>query len=62
MPGSDYFGAGLATAITNNQVPQSRLDDMVTRILTSLYAVGAMDNFDPTGTVYQNYLCTINLI
>jgi len=49
MPGADYFGSGLATAIQNKQVPQSRLDDMATRILTALYAVGAMDNTKPTG-------------
>ncbi|UQC76707.1 beta-glucosidase [Colletotrichum lupini] len=31
MPGSVYWGANLTTAIQNGSVPESRLDDMVTR-------------------------------
>jgi len=54
MPAADFFGSGLATAISNGQVPQSRLDDMVTRILTGLYTVGAMDNPTPTGNLGAN--------
>eukprot|EP01111_Echinosteliopsis_oligospora_P008732 TRINITY_DN2471_c0_g1_i2.p1 TRINITY_DN2471_c0_g1~~TRINITY_DN2471_c0_g1_i2.p1 ORF type:complete len:693 (+),score=205.69 TRINITY_DN2471_c0_g1_i2:474-2552(+) len=49
MPDNSYFGQALADAITNGQVPQSRLDDMVTRILTAAYAVGIMDTEQPTG-------------
>jgi beta-glucosidase len=39
-PGSIYWGQNLANAISSGQVPQSRLDDMVTRILASWYLVG----------------------
>jgi len=35
-------------------VPQARLDDMVVRILTALYAVGAMDSPNPTGNLNAN--------
>lgn len=48
MPSEDFFGSNLTQAISNNQVPLARLDDMVTRILTALYAVGAMD-YNNTG-------------
>ncbi len=43
MPGEDYFGAGLKKAIADGQVPMSRLDDMVHRILRSMFAVGVID-------------------
>ena len=49
MPSDTFFGAPLAQAVSAGQVPQSRLDDMVTRILTGLYQAGAMQNIDPTG-------------
>eukprot|EP00026_Physarum_polycephalum_P004175 Phypoly_transcript_04192.p1 GENE.Phypoly_transcript_04192~~Phypoly_transcript_04192.p1 ORF type:complete len:642 (+),score=81.05 Phypoly_transcript_04192:243-1928(+) len=54
MPGSDFFGSALAQAVSSGQVSQARLDDMVTRILTGLYAVGAMDNPSPTGNLAAN--------
>jgi len=44
MPDDSFFGAPLAKAISSGQVPLSRLDDMVVRILTSMYKVGIMDN------------------
>jgi beta-glucosidase len=43
MPDATFFGDALAKAIANGQVPQSRLDDMVLRILTAMYMVGIMD-------------------
>jgi len=46
MSGSGYFGDALAQAITAGQVPQARLDDMVLRILTSLFAAGVFDRHD----------------
>lgn len=49
MPSSTYFGTALAQALNNSEVPMSRLDDMVTRILTSLYSVGIMGSITPTG-------------
>lgn len=39
-PGSVYWGQNLASAISSGQVPQSRLDDMVTRILAAWYLTG----------------------
>ncbi|MBB6133057.1 beta-glucosidase [Massilia aurea] len=38
-----YFGQALRNAVRDGQVPQSRIDDMVARILTSLIDVGALD-------------------
>ena len=38
-----YFGQALRDAVGDGQVPQSRIDDMVARILTSLIDVGALD-------------------
>jgi beta-glucosidase len=43
QPNQQYFST-LGTAITSNQVPQSRLDNMVQRILRAMYAVGLFDN------------------
>jgi beta-glucosidase len=42
QPDNQYFGS-LAQAISSSQVPQSRLDDMVHRILRAMYAVGLFD-------------------
>jgi beta-glucosidase len=44
QPGIEYFGDGLKGAVSDMQVPQSRLDDMVHRILRSMFAVGVVDN------------------
>ena len=44
QPGIKFFGEGLKTAVQNGQVPQSRLDDMVHRIVRSMFAVGVVDN------------------
>ncbi len=41
--GNDYFGAPLKAALANGQVPPARLDDMVHRILRSLFAAGLVD-------------------
>ena len=40
---ADYFGAALREAVADGRVPQARIDDMVTRILTSLITLGALD-------------------
>lgn len=42
QPDNEYFGS-LAQAISSGQVPQSRLDDMVHRILRAMYASGLFD-------------------
>src|ERR1700733_2481810 len=44
QPGTNYFGEGLKGAISDGQVPQSRLDDMVHRVLRSMFASGVVDN------------------
>ena len=40
MPDGDYWGDNLTEAIKNGSVAESRLDDMVTRILASWYHLG----------------------
>ncbi|HVV18159.1 MAG TPA: glycoside hydrolase family 3 C-terminal domain-containing protein [Pseudonocardiaceae bacterium] len=49
MPDDSYFGAALKTAVQAGQVPLSRLDDMVTRILTEEFRFGLFDR-TPTGS------------
>ena len=39
-----YFGEPLKQAIADGKVPQSRLDDMAKRILTSMFAVGLVED------------------
>jgi beta-glucosidase len=52
QPDNQYFGS-LAQAVASGQVPQSRLDDMVHRILRAMYAAGLYDypeNLTPIDT------------
>ena len=44
MPSGTYFGAALKTAVEKGEVPMSRLDDMVHRILRTEFALGVFDN------------------
>jgi beta-glucosidase len=44
MPGSQYFGDALKKAVDSNEVPMARLNDMVHRILRSMFAVGVVDH------------------
>ena len=45
MPGNDnYFNAPLKKAVEDGQVPPARLDDMVHRILRSMFAAGVVDD------------------
>ncbi|KAL5337215.1 putative beta-glucosidase L [Aspergillus crustosus] len=46
-PGSIYWGSNLGAAIASGSVPQSRLDDMVTRILSAWYLLGQDTDFPP---------------
>jgi beta-glucosidase len=39
-PGSIYWGSNLQNAVSSGQIAQSRLDDMVKRILASWYLLG----------------------
>ncbi|WP_194174233.1 glycoside hydrolase family 3 C-terminal domain-containing protein [Luteimicrobium xylanilyticum] len=47
MPGSTYFGTALKTAVQDGQVPTSRVDDMVTRILREEFRFGLVTNPSP---------------
>ena len=42
QPDNQFFG-NLGAAVTSGQVPQSRLDDMATRILRAMYQVGVFN-------------------
>jgi beta-glucosidase len=54
MPGDRYFGAALKQAVESGAVPMARLDDMVHRILRSMFAVGVIDN-PPVRTVVDPF-------
>jgi beta-glucosidase len=43
MPGDTYFAEALEKAVKNGEVPMSRLDDMVHRILRTEFGVGLFD-------------------
>lgn len=43
QPNQQFFSS-LGASVTNGQVPQARLDNMVQRILRAMYAVGLFDN------------------
>eukprot|EP01113_Clastostelium_recurvatum_P031091 TRINITY_DN3849_c0_g1_i5.p1 TRINITY_DN3849_c0_g1~~TRINITY_DN3849_c0_g1_i5.p1 ORF type:complete len:1209 (-),score=288.78 TRINITY_DN3849_c0_g1_i5:32-3637(-) len=52
MPNSDKFGSALISAVNGTgQVPLSRVDDMVARILAAMYAAGQLDYPRPTGSL-----------
>ncbi len=56
MPGeTKYFGGNLTTAVLNGTLPQERLDDMVTRILSGLIYAG-VDNPDGPNYNAQTFL------
>ena len=44
QPGTKYFGDELKKAVASGVVPMSRLNDMVRRILRSMFAAGAIDH------------------
>jgi beta-glucosidase len=44
QPGSDYFGEALKSAVNSGAVPVSRLNDMVHRVLRSMFACGVIDS------------------
>ena len=44
QPGEKFFGKPLMDAVQGGQVPQARLDDMVHRILRSMFAAGVIDH------------------
>jgi beta-glucosidase len=55
MPGDDnYFNQPLKKAVEGGQVPMARLDDMVHRILRSMFAAGVVDD-PPVRTVVDPF-------
>ncbi|MES3025287.1 MAG: beta-glucosidase [Pseudomonadota bacterium] len=44
---SEYFNGALHEAVENRHVPQARMDDMVHRIVRTMFANGLMDNPQP---------------
>ncbi|GIK03871.1 hypothetical protein Aspvir_007946 [Aspergillus viridinutans] len=46
-PGSIFWGSNLEAAVADGSVPQSRLDNMVTRILAAWYLVGQDQGYPP---------------
>jgi beta-glucosidase len=44
QPGEIYFGAPLKAAVLGGKVPEARLDDMVHRIVRSMFASGIVDH------------------
>jgi beta-glucosidase len=44
QPGDGFLGAPLKKAIESGEIPQARLDDMVHRILRSMFAAGVIDH------------------
>ncbi|KAL5363760.1 glycoside hydrolase superfamily [Aspergillus floccosus] len=46
-PGSVFWGPTLVAAVKNGSVPESRVDDMVTRILAAWYLVGQDEGYPP---------------
>ena len=53
MPDDQFFGTALKTAVQDGKVPQSRVDDMVTRILREQFRFGLFDHpsLDTPGAV-----------
>ncbi|KAI0169091.1 glycoside hydrolase family 3 protein [Hypoxylon sp. FL1284] len=50
MPSKDdFWGSKLVDAVSNGSVPESRLDDMATRIIASWYKLGQDQGFPNTG-------------
>ena len=43
QPGIEYFGKDLKQAVLDGKVPQARLDDMVHRIVRSMFVTGVID-------------------
>jgi len=54
MPDASLFGSPLAQAVNNGQVSIARVNDMATRILTAMYAVGIMDYTGRPGDLSAN--------
>jgi beta-glucosidase len=55
MPGEEYFGEALKQAVSLGRVPLSRLDDMVRRLLRSMFAAGIIDHPPTPRTVVDPF-------
>ena len=44
MPGDEYFGRALKQAVASGRIPMRRLDDMVHRLLRSMFSAGVVDH------------------
>ena len=55
MPGEEYFGAALKQAVTSGRVPSRRLDDMVRRLLRSMFSAGVIDHPPTPRTVVDPF-------
>jgi len=44
MPGEEFFGEALKSAVISGRVPKRRLDDMVHRVLRSMFSAGIVDH------------------
>ncbi len=51
QPGATYLGDKLKEAVTKGEIPQSRVDDMVKRILRAQFAAGQFDPLPPRRVV-----------
>ncbi len=55
MPGDEHFGKPLLDAVQSGEVPQARLDDMVHRLLRSMFAAGVIDHPPTPRTVVDPF-------
>ena len=55
MPGEEYFGEALKQAVASARVPLSRLDDMVRRLLRSMFTAGVIDHPPTPRTVVDPF-------
>jgi beta-glucosidase len=58
MPGGQFFGPALKTAVQNGDVPIARLDDMVRRIALTMFRLGLFDHVPAEGTDAANATAT----
>ena len=55
MPGDEHFGQPLLQAVQSGRVPMTRLDDMVHRLLRSMFAAGVIDHPPTRRTVVDPF-------
>jgi beta-glucosidase len=55
MPGEEYFGDALRQAVTSGRIPLGRLDNMVRRLLRSMFGAGVIDHPPTPRTVVDPF-------